>query len=122
MAALATAERLARELDLSLTLLVLQVVPHRIPITRPPVAIDHTRRTVLSMISASALKANDISVQICLCRDRMECLRRWLSAGSIVLLGGPNRWWPTRERMLGRALRAMGCEVVFANQEECRHV
>lgn len=121
MAALATADGLARELNLSLTLLVPQVVPHRIPITRPPVAGDHTRQAVLSMISASALNADDISVQICLCRDRIECLKRWLGAGSIVLLGGRNQWRPTREQRLGRVLRAMGCVVVFADQEECRH-
>ena len=116
IAALATADRLARQLDLSLTLLVPQVVPYRIPITRPAVAIDHTRRAVLSMISASVVNAHAISVQICFCRDRIECLTRWLGAGSIVLLGGRNYWWRRRERRLGRVLRAMGCEVVFADQ------
>jgi hypothetical protein len=82
MAARARAERLARGLDVILTLLVPQVVPYQAPITGPPVAIGHTRQTVLSVISASDLNAHGINVQICLCRDRMGCLRRWVSAGT----------------------------------------
>jgi hypothetical protein len=121
VAALGRAVRLAQDLGLSLTLLIPQVVPYQVPITCPPVAIEHTRQMALSLISASSLGAYDVAVQICLCRDRLECLRRLISARSIVFLGGRNSWWPGPEQKLGKALRALDCDVIFVDQEEYRH-
>jgi hypothetical protein len=40
-----------------------------------------------------------------------------LSTGSIVVLGGRKRWWPTREKKLARQLRRAGHEVVFKETE-----
>ena len=121
MAALERATRLARDLDLCLTLLVPQVVPYQVPVTCPPVAIGHTQQTILSMLSASALNAHDINVQICLCRDRIECLSRWMGARSMVFVGRRSRWWPSQERKLERTLRALGYEVIVVEQEEHCH-
>ena len=120
-AALATAGGFAQDLGLRLTLLVPQVVPYQLPITRPPVAVSHIRQMALSLISASRLNAHDVNVQIWLCRDRLECLRHCMMAQSVVFLGGRNSWWRTRERRLGRALRSMGHDVVFVGQEEQNH-
>jgi hypothetical protein len=121
VAALVRAGRLARDLDLSLTLMVPQVVPYQVPVTSPPVAVSHTRQMALALISESNLNACEINVQICLCRDRLECLSRLMSARSIIFVGGRDFWWRTRERKLARALRALAYEVIFVDQEERRH-
>ena len=121
LAALARAGRLAQDLDFSLTLLIPQVVPYQVPITCPPVAIEHTWQMALSLISGFAMGACDVSVHICLCRDRLECLSRLISPRSIVFVGGRNSWWRRPEQNLGKALRARGCEVTFVRQQECQH-
>jgi len=118
--ALTRAGRLARDLDLSLTLLVPQAVPYQVAITSPPVAVSHTQRMALSVISECALDACGIDVQIWLCRDRLACLSRLIGARSIVFLGGRNSWWRT-ERRWARALRAEGCEVIFVDEKEPSH-
>jgi hypothetical protein len=107
---------LVQDLDLSLTLLMPQVVPYQVPITRPPLAIEHTRQTALSLISGSAMGACKVSVHICVCPDRLECLRRLISPRSIVFLGGRNSWWRRPERKLAKALRALDCEVIFVDK------
>ncbi|HXJ93505.1 MAG TPA: hypothetical protein VMT20_11555 [Terriglobia bacterium] len=120
-AALARASQLARDLRLNLTLLVPQVVPYQVPLTSPPVAISHTQQMALSLVSEFALNVNDTRVQICLCRDQLECLSRLITAPSIVFLGGQNSSWWRRERRLARGLRALGHEVIFVDQKERRH-
>jgi hypothetical protein len=59
----------------------------------------------------------DIRVQLYLCRDALETLRRALKPHSLVLLGGRKRFWPTRERSLVRKLRQAGHEVIFDETE-----
>ena len=52
-------------------------------------------------------------MQIYLCRDRLEALTSVLKPGSIVVLGGQKRWWPTKDELLARQLRRAGYEVLF---------
>jgi len=40
-----------------------------------------------------------------------------LKVGSIVILGGRKRWWPTKEERLARQLRRAGYEVLFKETE-----
>jgi hypothetical protein len=48
----------------------------------------------------------------------LEARSRWfVLAGSIVVIGGRERWWPTRENKLARQLRREGHEVVFKETE-----
>ena len=55
----------------------------------------------------------ETSVHIYLCRDRFETLASVLKPGSIVVLGGRKRWWPTKDERLARQLRRAGYEVIF---------
>jgi hypothetical protein len=59
----------------------------------------------------------ETSVHIYLCRDRLEVLRSVLKPRSLVVLGGPKRWWPTPERRLARKLRQSGHEVILIETE-----
>jgi hypothetical protein len=59
----------------------------------------------------------ETNVQIYLCRDPFEALEGALSPGSLVVLGGRKRWWPTREKRLAKKLHRAGHEVFFKETE-----
>jgi hypothetical protein len=59
----------------------------------------------------------ETSVQIYLCRDRFETLKSVLQRGSVVVVGGRKRWWPTKDERLARQLRRAGYEVLFQETE-----
>ena len=112
--ALRKASMLAERLGARITLLVPQIVPYPLPLDSPPVLIDFSEKRFREIAEASAV---DTTVQIYLCRDRLETLKAVLAPRSLVVLGGARRWWPTREKSLARQLRRAGHEVVFAETE-----
>jgi hypothetical protein len=114
LAALKEAGALASSLGARITLLVPQIVPYPLALETPPVLIEFNERRFRLIASRSPVET---TVQIYLCRDPLETLTRALRAGSIVVLGGPRRWWPTREKKLARQLRRAGHEVVFKETE-----
>jgi hypothetical protein len=110
LAALKEAGTLASSLGARITLLVPQVVPYPLPLESPPVLIDFNEKRFRVIASESPVETG---VHIYLCRDRFETLASVLSPGSLVVLGGRKRWWPTREKSLASKLRRVGHEVVF---------
>jgi hypothetical protein len=114
LAALREAGTLAISLGARITLLVPQVVPYPLPLESPPVLVVFNERRFRVIASESPVSTN---VQIYLCRDPFETLASVLSPCSLVVLGGPKRWWPTRERRLASKLRRAGHEVVFKETE-----
>jgi hypothetical protein len=114
LAALKEAGTLASRLGGRITLLVPQVVPYPLPLESPPVLIVFNERRFRVIASESPVATN---VQIYLCRDPFEALASALSPGSLVVLGGPKRWWPTREKSLASKLRRAGHEVIFKETE-----
>jgi hypothetical protein len=114
LAALKEAGTLASSLGARITLLVPQVVPYPLPLESSPILIDFNEKRFRLMASESPVET---SVQIYLCRDRFETLAGVLSPGSLVVLGGRKRWWPTREKSLAKKLREGGHEVVFKETE-----
>ena len=114
LAALKEAGALASSLGARITLLVPQVIPFPLPLESPPVLIEFNERRFRILANQIAVET---SVRIYLCRDGLETLTSVLSPGSIVVLGGRKRWWPTREKKLARRLRRAGHEVVFKETE-----
>jgi hypothetical protein len=114
LAALKEAGALAQSLGAQITLLVPQVVPYPLPLESPPILIDFSEKRFHVIASQSPVKT---TVCIYLCRDQLETLRGVLRPGSIVVIGGRKRWWPTREGHLARRLRAAGHEVIFKETE-----
>jgi len=114
LAALKEAGTLASSLGARITLLVPQVVPYPLPLESPPVLVVFNERRFRVIASESPVATN---VQIYLCRDSFEALASVLSPGSLVVLGGTKRWWPTREKSLARKLRRAGHEVIFKETE-----
>jgi hypothetical protein len=114
MVALSRASALADHLNAHISLLVPQVVPYPLPLESPPVLLDFSEPWLREIAAQSPVET---SVRIYLCRDRVETLQSVLRPGSLVVIGGRKRWWPTREKSLARTLRHSGHEVVFTETE-----
>lgn len=110
LVALKEAGQLANSLSARITLVVPQVVPFPLPLETPPVLVEFNENRFRVMASQSPVET---SVQIFLCRDRFETLASVLKPGSIVVVGGRKRWWPTKDETLARQLRRAGYEVLF---------
>ena len=101
IAALKRASILAESLGARITLVSPQIVPYPLPLASPPVLLDFQERRFREIAAESAV---DIRVQLYLCRDGVETLKKVLKPNSIVVIGGRKRWWPTREQKLARTL------------------
>jgi len=114
LTALKEAGNLANHLGARITLVVPQVVPYPLPLDGPPVQAEFSERRFRVMASEGPVNTR---VQICLCRDRLTALKSALKPGSIVVLGGSKRPWPTKNEILARQLRGAGYEVIFKETE-----
>ena len=114
LSALKKAASLANQLSARINLLVPQVVPYPLPLMSPPVLLDWTERRFRVLAEHYAA---DTTVQIYLCRDRMEALLAVLRPQSIVVLGMRRKWWPAFESKLQRRLRRAGHEVIVTKPE-----
>jgi hypothetical protein len=114
LAAIQEAGKLADNLGGHLELVVPQVVPYPLPLESPPVLIEFSERRFREIASHSPVET---TVRIYLCRDSGETLAKVLKPGSLVVIGGRRRWWPTRESALARKLQKAGHEVVFKEME-----
>jgi hypothetical protein len=114
LTALKKAADLANRLGAHITLLVPQVVPYPLPLTSPPVLLDWNERRFKVIAEQSTVET---SVHLYLCRDRVATLLKTLRPHSLVVLGGPKRWWPTSENFLARKLRKAGHQVILAETE-----
>jgi hypothetical protein len=114
LAALKEAGDLANSLGARIKLVVPQVVPYPLPLETPPVLVEFNENRFRVMASQSPVET---SVHVYLCRDRFETLAAVLKPGSIVVLGGKKRWWPTNDERLARQLRREGYEVLFKETE-----
>jgi len=105
-AALAKARSMARGLGARITLMVAQVVPYPLPLAAPDVAVEFTERML------EHLADEDTAVEVYLCRDRNETLRRAVPPDSVVIVGARKWRWPSWERALARMLRHDGRRVL----------
>jgi hypothetical protein len=110
IAALKEAGAHADRLRVRINLVVPQIVPYPLPLESPPVMLDFCERRFREIAAESRVET---TVQIYLCRDRLEMLKSVLTPRSLVVIGGRKRWWPTREKSLVQKLRRAGHEVIF---------
>lgn len=114
LAALKEAGNLANSLGAKIKLVVPQVVPYPLPLETPPVLLEFNEHRFRVIASESLAET---SVQIYLCRDRLEMLLRTLSPNSLVVIGSRKKWWPTTEKLTARRLRQAGHKVIFIERE-----
>ena len=60
------------------------------------------------------MQSIETRVAIRLCRDRAEMLEQTLQPGSVIVMAGRSRWWPTQEQRLASRLSRLGHKVIFA--------
>jgi len=108
--AMKEAGTLAGSLGARIDLVVPQVVPFPLPLESPPVLLEFNERRFREIASQSPVET---AVQIYLCRDSAETLVNVLRPGSLVVMAGKRRWWPSRETIMARKLQKAGHEVIF---------
>jgi hypothetical protein len=114
LTALRKAGSLASSLGARITLLVPQIVPYPLPLESPPVLLDWNERRFHVVANQSPVET---TVQIYLCRDRIEALESVLAPRSIVVVGCRRRWWPSADARLAHKLRRCDYEVILTEME-----
>jgi hypothetical protein len=108
------ASGLARGLGARVTVHVAQVIPYPLELKSPQVPVQFAEQQLLTMAGEQPVET---SIQMYLCRDRTETIRRVLKPESVVVIGGRKRWWPTRERKLAAILRRDGHHVILTHAD-----
>jgi hypothetical protein len=108
LSAVRTVAAYASDLNAEIEVFVPQLVPYSLPLDHPPVPTEWLERRFSALFSGF-----QITVQICLCRDRMEGIRTMLPAKSTIVIGASGRWWAFRERRLAKDLRRQGQGVIL---------
>jgi hypothetical protein len=113
VASLKAAKWLATDLDATITLLKMEIVPVRFPLYRPPVSLKYTISQQRSIVRQSGVNEADVDLKIRLCRDWSSGLQWVLRRRSLIVIAGKSHWWASREERLERVLRALGHHVIF---------
>jgi hypothetical protein len=113
--ALKAAGALAKNLGARVTLMATEVVPFRLPLEKPAVAVNFLERRQQDLVSRAGLEGEEVSVQIWVCRDQKRPLKEHLAPRSLVLVGGRKRWWSWSERRLDRFLTRLGHHVIYVD-------
>jgi len=109
-AALKAVAEMASDLDATVTLAFVHVVPFPLPLNQPDVEREHLLRSLAELAESSAMP---VRVLIVLARDSQTAFRRLVPNGSLVVLATRRRWWRTAEETLARALKRDGHRVVL---------
>jgi hypothetical protein len=115
LTALRAASELSKDLSARVTLIVAEVVPFHFPLEKPPVSIDFLGQRQLSLVAESSIHAKEVRIEICLCRDRMQCLKAILKPRSMVVIGREKGCWATQEGKLAHLLCAQGHQVMLVD-------
>jgi len=119
-AALEHAATLSAGLNATIRLIDAHVVPVQCPLSEPPVNREFQVNRMREITEEAGMP---VQVEIIYTRDRMECFRRKVDAGSLIVVatgaaGIP--WWPTAQEKLARSLLSAGYEVVLVPRPQAR--
>jgi hypothetical protein len=113
VASLRAAKWLATDLNATITLLNMEIVPAHFPLYKPPVSLKYTIKQQRSMVRQSGVNEADADLKIRFCRDWSSGLQWVLRRRALVVIAGKRHWWVSREERLERILRALGHHVIF---------
>jgi hypothetical protein len=108
--ALRRAGELATQLGARIRILIPQVVSYPLPLDRPQVDPEFKVRRFRTVSVDGAVETR---IDVVLCREACSGITQNLDSQSIVLIGGCERWWPTREKRLAKRLRLAGHHVIW---------
>ena len=105
---------LAREIDASLRLIVLEEVPSPLEPDATPASAELMIRRLWTEVPTYGVQSR---VQIYRCRNKEQALGRIFGAPSIVVIGGVRGWWLAEARRLSRLLEKCGHLVLVVADE-----
>jgi hypothetical protein len=115
IAALRAAARLTTNLEAQIILIAVETVPWPCPLEKPPVPVAFLERMLCGLASNAGTGEQEVFIQLYLCRNPRESLRKVLRPESLVLIGGQSRWWSRREWHLYTFLGGLGHRVIFVD-------
>jgi len=118
-AALKHAATLSAGMNAAIRLIDAEVVPVQRPLNEPPVNPEFSGKRLREIAEESGMP---VQVEIIYTRNRMECFRRTVDAGSLIVITAGIPWWPTSEKKLARSLLKAGYDVVFVPRTQSRGV
>jgi hypothetical protein len=118
-AALKHAATLSAGLNAAIRLIDAQVVPVQRPLNEPPVNRDFSVKRLREIAEEAGMA---VQVEVIYTRDRMECFRRTVEAGSLIVIMAGMPFWPTAEKKLARSLLKAGYDVVLVPRAQARSV
>jgi hypothetical protein len=113
-AALKYAGRVANDLNTTIRLIDVHVVPYGVPLDEPTVNPKHLTRRLRQLAHETTMP---VSAEVVYARDWEQGLRRSLAPGSLVLMAIKRSWWRTSEKRLAARLRKMGHQVIWVESE-----
>lgn len=111
--ALRVAGALAQNLNAHLNLVAVKEVPLGFPLDRPPVAIPFTQQRLYDIANQGMQGPLETTVRLYYCRKKLQGLFHALLPNSLVVIGGNEKLWPTKESRLAKVLRDQGHQVIF---------
>jgi hypothetical protein len=112
LAALRWVARLGNRLGTRPIVLMFYVVPYTLPLDWRAVPRGFLEGRIRALKAQTPV---EFSVRIYLSRNSKESLRQVLRPGSLVVVGGKQRWWPTDEQRLAARLRKEGHQVFLVD-------
>ena len=119
IAALKHAASLSAGLNAAIRLIDAQVVPVQRLLSEPPV---HREFSVKRLRGIAEQAGMPVQVELVYTRDRTECFRRMVEAGSLIVIAAGMPLWPTAEKKLARSLSKAGYDVVLVPRAQARGV
>jgi hypothetical protein len=109
-AALKSAAIFAHNLEATVRLLHVHVLPYPRPLDQPDVSSEHLENKLADAAGQCPLP---VRAEVVYARDRQEAFRQLLPPGSLVLIATRTRWWPTAQQRLAHSLSRAGHSVAL---------
>jgi len=116
--ALGFATRMAHNLGACIRIRAAVPVPLQLQLDQSLISVQFMERLLCDLARRFGAGVDEKTVQVYLCRDRIETLLRILRPHSVVVIAGRRRWWQTPASRLAQALRDNGHDVVFVRPEK----
>lgn len=115
--ALGFAARMARNLGACIRIRAAVPVPLQLQLDQSLISVQFIEKMLCDLARRFGAGVDEKTVQVYLCRDRIETLLRILGPHSLVVIAERRRWWRTPATRLAQALRDDGHDVVFVRPE-----
>ena len=112
--ALTTASNLARDLQASVCLLAVSIVPYPLPLDQPAISPQMLIRTLVSTVAGAC--SSETLIHICYARQHVETWLNLLPPNSLVVVGSARRFWRKQQQKRWiKQLNSAGHHVILSD-------